>query len=338
MVAISLLFCIVCSTAACGQSHTSESVIKTQEDSTAEDSESTTAVTTSESVSDESSSSEEAESSENITTSADEQYPLGSAAELSGNTVIVTIFASDADYEWDFTSLDDQITRENAKRYIQIATDWIVEQATAYGKDVSFIYSYDDSSDLYYETTFSSSICKDEIGESCEDVWNYIDTDIPAIEELETEYSADNVFYMLYYNTPVDFQITSNTRNHYDDMEYPYEYCSMYLHSYSIEENPASYAHEILHIFGAPDLYASYGSEDNYGITDEYVEYCATAHANEIMYNTYDEETGEPIYDSINNILTDVTAYYIGWIDTLEEQETWNLLPSEHVSTSESTR
>lgn len=70
--------------------------------------------------------------------------------------------------------------------------------------------------------------------------------------------------------------------------------------------------HEILHAFGAPDLYTADEYGNNYGLTDELVDYIKNNLDNEIMYTT-DRVTGECHYSSITNDLTEITAYYIGW-------------------------
>jgi len=265
------------------------------------------------------------------TSSSDEEYPLGSCAELEDTVVIVTIFANDKSTSWDFTKEEDQTLRKNALTYVTMATNWIKGKASGYGKDVIFIYDYNEFSDLYYETSFEEGITTED-EDATDAQWEYIDSDLPSLDTFKEKYETENVFYMFCFNTEEDSTVTSYTINHYDGAPYPYEFCNMNLHSYGIEENPASYAHEFLHIFGAPDLYVADTADYNYHISQEYVDYCATNHANEIMYNTYDETTGEPLYDKINNDLTDITAYYIGWINSYEEISTWNLLPSEHLN------
>jgi len=50
------------------------------------------------------------------------------------------------------------------------------------------------------------------------------------------------------------------------------------------------------------------------------------------MLTVYDEDSGEVYYDKITNVLTDITAYYIGWINECADVYQFNLLPSEHIS------
>ena len=99
-----------------------------------------------------------------------------------------------------------------------------------------------------------------------------------------------------------------------------------------LEEAPAAYAHEMLHTFGAPDLYVGENPAANYNINDDFVSYCETYHPNEIMVTTYDVDTDEPHYDYISNELTEITAYYIGWTDTSREAEEFHLQESQHIS------
>ena len=111
-------------------------------------------------------------------------------------------------------------------------------------------------------------------------------------------------------------------------MEYPYEICYMFMGEDGYYESPAPIAHEMLHTFGAPDLYVA----DEYGITQEYVDYIAQNGLNDIMRNCYDPNTGSPVYDSVKNEITDITAYYVGLTDYSETVQEWGFEPSQHVS------
>jgi hypothetical protein len=102
----------------------------------------------------------------------------------------------------------------------------------------------------------------------------------------------------------------------------------MLLREEGEEEPPAAYAHEILHTFGAVDLYDT--SDENLGATKKFVRYIGKHDANDIMYTVYNEKTGESEYDRISNRLTALDAYYIGWTDSCPLVKEWNLLPSQH--------
>ena len=63
-------------------------------------------------------------------------------------------------------------------------------------------------------------------------------------------------------------------------MPYPYEFISLYFVDSGEINAPAIYAHEILHCFGAPDLYAP---DDEYGIGDSFVSWIGENSPNDIM-------------------------------------------------------
>ena len=78
------------------------------------------------------------------------------------------------------------------------------------------------------------------------------------------------------------------------------------------QEPPSVFAHEILHLFGAHDLYrdAEY--------TQEVTAYVGAAYPLEIMYTVADEN-GVLRDDKIANLVSPITAYHLGWIDYTEE-------------------
>ena len=76
------------------------------------------------------------------------------------------------------------------------------------------------------------------------------------------------------------------------------------------EEEPAVYAHEILHIFGAHDLYR--GEEYSRAVTD----YIAANYPDEIMRSVAGE-------GRISEQISRITAYHLGWIDEIPETESF---------------
>ncbi|MBS7396858.1 MAG: hypothetical protein KIG32_00310, partial [Ruminiclostridium sp.] len=94
---------------------------------------------------------------------------------------------------------------------------------------------------------------------------------------------------------------------------------------------PSVIAHEILHLYGAPDLYAFDTNNINYATTVGFVDYCRENVPQEIMLSTRDTETGELLSDRITQEITDITAYYIGWLDAAPEcVDEYLLVHSQH--------
>ena len=77
-------------------------------------------------------------------------------------------------------------------------------------------------------------------------------------------------------------------------------------------EGPAVYAHEILHLFGASDLYED--SSDVY-VTPELTGYVARQWPDAIMYYTYNDDNSIS-YDHIEKTICPLTAYRLGLCDT----------------------
>ena len=75
----------------------------------------------------------------------------------------------------------------------------------------------------------------------------------------------------------------------------------------------SSMAHEIMHCFGAYDLY--YASE---AIPQAYVDHCKATGSKDIMYTTCVGET-------IPQLFTRLDAYYLGLVDSCDEVTAWGL-------------
>lgn len=258
------------------------------------------------------------------------QLPRGSADSCTGTIAVVSIYVSTPSYSWDFTSPDDKTTRSDTLKYLKLATGWIETQAASWNKYVDFRCDWTVNSDLYYEAKMSDEILNNSGAKGIEEVWQYIADGTEPIDDIKTKYGASGVVYMIFVNTPSNYNRNSCTIVCDEGFVYPYEFCRIYCNSIDGEENPASYAHEILHTFGAPDLYKADDFGNNYGTTDELVAYVSENLPNEIMNATYDIETGLPYYTKISNELTEITAYYIGWTDKSEVAEEFGLDPAKH--------
>lgn len=248
---------------------------------------------------------------------------LGSASELAGTTVVVSVFADDTNTSW---SDSDSDLKQDACTYLGIGCDWITTNASKYGCNAKFVYDWNQNDDLYYETSISTDLAGDDMDSP---VWEYIDSNIDSASIL-SNYGADNIIYMIFVNTPMSNTATSCTRNYYDGMEYPYEICYMYMGCEDEVECPAAFAHEMLHTFGAPDLYMADEQGDNYGTTTEMVEYYESSQSNDIMYTTYDAKSNKPYYDHISNEFTELDAYYVGLTDSSSVAQEWGLESSQH--------
>lgn len=243
----------------------------------------------------------------------------GSAGKLDGKTVIVSIFADDRKTSWKNTSQKD---KDKILNYLGIAVDFLQKGSRKFGADATFIYDWKENADLYYEGRTSGNLMDEESmdGYGWELVHKLIDS-----ENILKKYNAENIVYLCLVNSPASNDFTSCTRS-YDEAgpyKYPYEICYMYTKIDGQDETPSGYAHEILHAFGAPDLYAADYYGDNYGITEKYVNWCKKNHSNDIMYTIYNKDTNASEYDFISNEFTELDAYYTGIAPSSEEVERW---------------
>lgn len=254
-------------------------------------------------------------------------YPLGTCGEMKGTTLLVSIYLNDSVSSW----VGGESVIDDTLKYTGIAVDWISKSASSYGCNCNFIYDWKEYSDLYYEGSVDTNMLDTIDNPDYVDAtgWKFIDENIDSKALLE-KYDADNIGYMFYFNTPKSNNLTSCTRNYYEDMVYPYEMCFIYMFCEDEEEAPAGIAHEILHTFGAPDLYLEDTDGENYGVSKRLVNELERTRSNDIMYTTYDAKKDIPYYDKITNDFTEVDAYYVGIIDSCDFVSEWNLKPSQH--------
>ncbi len=128
---------------------------------------------------------------------------------------------------------------------------------------------------------------------------------------LAAKFDADSIIYLYIVNTDADNGTNSFAAD--ATVNDTTEYIIVYAREHNRIAKANTYAHEILHLFGAPDLYCK-----NETITQEYVDYLHANDCNSIMY--YSQEK-----DNITREFTDLEAYYTGLIDYHEHVEKWGL-------------
>ncbi len=247
----------------------------------------------------------------------------GSARHIHGRTVIVSIYSDDPTNRWNPLSDVDKDTIEQTLYYLGIAADWISEQASQYGAKAEFIYDWEQHPDLMYRTSFTTELEKDDgtytltvYDQQKRYLRNNVDTDA-----LLEKYDADNIIYMFFINS--DFSNPANPvtspRAYLCGDEFYTEHINLCVRfdDYYVTA-PSTYAHEILHCFGAYDLYY-----ENQVITEDYVMHCAENGSRDIMYYV---TSGDKIYSEF----TELDAYYVGLTDYSQEVEDWNLGPSDY--------
>lgn len=253
---------------------------------------------------------------------------LGSAKELEGNVVVFSVFVKDNATTWNFSDLASEPVFPYIGAGLSVSAKYLTDAAAKYGKNVNFIYNWDEHPELFHcaDLDFDYRNTNTEYDDLDNKVWEFIENDIDTASILQQN-DAQQAIYMLYFNTPTDNNITCCSRPYYENMEYPYELCYMFMNYQNQYACPSFFAHEMLHTFGAPDLYRA---DETAGITQEYVDYANKINLNDIMRMNEDPATGNLLYDSIANDITDITAYYVGLTSQSDTVDEWGFGPSEH--------
>ena len=120
---------------------------------------------------------------------------------------------------------------------------------------------------------------------------------------------------MFYFNTDESNRVRSNASG--DIVNKKTETISVFVRTARSDgfnyASAACLAHEIMHCFGAYDLY--YASET---IPQAYVDYCKRTASWDIMYSTNQGST-------VFHLFTPLDAYYMGIVDNCDEVTEWGL-------------
>lgn len=244
---------------------------------------------------------------------------LGSAGELRGTTVVVSVFADDNQNRWIWDkndAIDNRIAYTMLK-YTGIACDWLTERAARYGAEAEFVYDWSEDHELYsgvvLHLKLTDCMAKDLYTPICEVLEEKVDS-----RHLMEKYNADNIVYFILSNTPYDNGVRpcSMTQAGEGELPYGYEYAYIFAREDGMLISPGVFVHELLHLFGAPDLYYE---NERYGISREYVEHLTEENSNDIMFRV--SAYGEKII----NDLTETDAYFVGIVDEAKDAEMWEI-------------
>lgn len=262
------------------------------------------------------------------TNSSIPQY--GSSGKLEGTIAVVTILADDSTGTWELSEEGDFQVYSRIYSDLNIGCDWITQACAEYGREVSFVWDWVQHEELIYRTSLNMDIGKNPTGawkHMCEFISNNIDS-----EGIKRDLGANGIIYMVCVDSPSSNTLPSTTIKWESAVPVEYEMCFMMMQHNGDVKPPAAFAHEMLHTFGAADLYFA----GKRGITQEYVDYVKSEGLNDIMRITWNPDNGRYVYDSVLNGITDITAYYIGLTDYSETVQTWGFEQSDYVLSPES--
>ena len=247
------------------------------------------------------------------TSSYDGSY--GNAGKLQGTTIVVSIFVKDKTTSWTNSGMDKK-SKTMILDKLSIATVYLTKAAASYGKTLKFAYDWEKYKDLVYEATFSEDLITSG-GENYDIQKKWIENNINS-KALKNKYKADNIIYMYYINTDFKNPHKPWTITHNTCTKCLIEFSNIFYRYEGIATPSGTIAHEMLHQFGAPDLYVK-----NYYIPQEYVDYMTKIDSKDIMY-FINKGT------DIESRFTELDAYYVGIGSKPKEVTEWNLGISEY--------
>ncbi len=243
--------------------------------------------------------------------------PRGSCNSINGVTVIVTIFVGDPFHHWDWNSRQqDAASYFRIRDRLETAVNWLAQQAGRYGAKATFYWDWNDSPLLYNWYTSKNNIRDYQYTYS--ELQQYISDHI-QLQAIKDRYRADNVLFLALYNQdinetargvsfPLDFWAYAGA----DDA---YEIVWLMDEDNGLTVSAAGLAHEIMHCFGAVDLYE--GSDFT---TRAYLDHLKAIGSKDIMYQI---DYRDP--DHIGETFSDLDAYYLGLRSYSADQQNYSL-------------
>ncbi len=232
----------------------------------------------------------------------------GSATYPESGTVLISVYL---DTGLDWTEEDVALTQQ----YLQIAVEGLDQKGQEYQSGMDVVY--DSRQDPRLAVNLSLDI--PDVEDDLQLTNRALDAALAEAVDyrgLMEEYQTDSVAFLVFLNDSG----VSYTIPYYqgDSAEWYWEKCYLYLYDLGGRrnyENPATYAHEMLHLFGAWDLYET---NDTDGVTQQVVDYIRSEYPTELMLTTYNIWGGYT-YDRVPQFISPLTAYAIGWIEDCPE-------------------
>ncbi|MBR5376426.1 MAG: hypothetical protein IK139_04030, partial [Lachnospiraceae bacterium] len=230
----------------------------------------------------------------------------------------------DRNNSWDLEDEKDQEIYGYIHNDLKVACDWITRSCAGYGREVEFVWDWTEHEELICDLSTDISV-EGNLEYYYDDLARLIRQNVDA-DDIKSKNDANGIIYLACVDTPYSNQNTSSTFMSERSNPAEEEFCIMMMRTDGDIEPPSAFAHEMLHTFGAADLYMS----GMYGITDELVRYFENSGSNDIMFRCEDKRTGEYYYDRITNEITEITAYYSGLTDESETVREWGLERSDY--------
>lgn len=234
------------------------------------------------------------------------EHGIGSCLSLSQDAAIIILFAGDDVSSWDENSISEVYQR------VEAAAQLLRDTAASYGYGLTLpVYCYTDNEqrEIRYSGVISTGGAQLDALSSIAENWGFADKQ--AMHEALQKYTGmDQLAYIVAHNkSGYAYAQSQSFMGAYTAWNDP-EYCVLAVRSEYGDIFPAtSYAHELLHLFGAQDLYRK--------------------NINSVIYNEQRAALcqklcpGDPMLNSGIDLskadISGFTAYCVGWIDFLPE-------------------
>ena len=231
-----------------------------------------------------------------------ENRPQGSVNLLTGKTVLVSLYLQEEGEDW---------TREEmryTRRAMALATEYLTAAARAAGAEAQLVW---DESDLRYPLEYDGA-ARDADRDDNRFYDRVMQRAVKAVsaQALMERYGTDSLGYIAFVHaagTSYSLCYYAGDADSYDEV------CVLYLTDADLPgqyESVPVYAHELLHLFGAIDLYEPFAED---GVTRELVRYVERNLPDELMLTTYEPDDSIS-HTGISQTLSDITLYSVGLI------------------------
>ena len=85
-------------------------------------------------------------------------YPMGTVREVEGNIAVVTIVADEARSAWDFENGNGAEVLSKYHDRLGSAMDWLEKNIAEYGREVHFIWDWEEHEELLYDASFETDL------------------------------------------------------------------------------------------------------------------------------------------------------------------------------------
>ena len=230
----------------------------------------------------------------------------GSAGALLGPVVLYNLFVDDQQSSW---SKED---RDRARSRMQAATDFLSLHARKYGKKIDIIQDYQDGlkldrelpTDMFVDPGWTEAVFKLTGASSGNDL----------VARLKKKHKVEDVLLIIHVNK----KATSYSLSYYDGIDPVYaaeRVVCFFRYGDGRPSAAATYAHEILHGFGAGELYFPFDE------TNDRKKRGQLLFPNDVMQRVD--------YDLSQLNVGAYTAFRVGWLNKLPEDykvfEDWKL-------------